>query len=126
MARKTKTRRNPKKAAFPYRVSDNKAVEEGARVERARYYSDVKSTAAEIAAEADDDDDRVNELISEAAESAVTYTSDAWRIAYISDNTDAIMDALGDNSSDWGARDVNDAITKIAYFAYEADLREAL
>jgi hypothetical protein len=124
MARKTKTRRNPKKAGFPWRKSDDKAVEDGARVERARYYSSVKSAAAEIVKEAGDDEDRVSELISEYADSAVTYTSDAWRIAYISDNTDAIED-MGD-PSDWGARDVTDTITKIAYFAYEADLREAL
>ncbi len=123
-ARRTSTRRNPKKAGFPYRVSDNKALEEGEQVERARYFGGIRSFAEQIAKEARGDDDRIQELIAEAADSAVTYTRDAWKIAWNSDRSDAIEDVLGDDPAEWGASGVTDVITKIAFFAYEQDLRE--
>jgi len=126
MARKTKTRRNPKKAGFPYRKQDDKALEDGMRVEQARYYAQIRSNVAAIKEEAGDDEERIDELIYEYADSAVTYTRDAWRIAWLSDRSDAIEDAMGDDPSDWGATGVTDAITKIAYFAYAQDLREHL
>jgi len=125
MARsKPSTRRNPKKSGFPYRRQDDKALDDAAQVERARYYGSIKSSAEEILKEAGDDEDRAQEMAYVYADSAVTYTRDAWKIAWISDSTDAIEEMGG--PEDWGARDVTDTITKIAYFAYLQDLREEI
>ncbi len=112
------------KNKFPYGPKFDKVLQDAAQIERARYHQGVRGTAKDIVEEHGDDDDGIQERISSDADSAVTYTRDAWQIAWLSDNVDAIEDALGDDPADWGATGVTDLITKIAYFAYEKDLRE--
>jgi hypothetical protein len=115
------------KSEFPNGPEFDKVLEDAAQIARARYYRGIRAAAKDILAEAmgsDDVNDRVDTLIHEAADSAVTYTRHALDIVVQSDKWTSIEDAIGEDPSTWGATGVTDVITKIAFYAYEQDLRE--
>lgn len=99
-------------------------VEDAKRILRASHYSDVKEHAENMKEEAKKegwDREQLMDRIHEDADSAVTYTSDAWDILYISDNSDAFQE-------DPGVVDLTQPnwVEQIAYLAWERDLYEAL
>lgn len=111
---------------FPYRDRDQKALEDGQQVARARYYRSIDSTARDVLEEiAEDgriDDESLIQRLDEEADSAVIYTRVCIGIMGHSDNWTAIEDVFGDDVSQWGATGVSDLFCKMAYFAYRADL----
>lgn len=115
---------------YPYRDSDDKAIEKGGSVSQARYYHDIQARAEEILEEVTPDEDGnvdsddIHELISQAADRTVTYTKDAYGALLITTNEDAWEDygELEDLVS--GKTSLNDVITAAAYMAVSRDLTE--
>lgn len=113
------------KPKFPYTAADDRALEKGETVARARYYHDLSSTAQEILKDLKNDESEVDESdlddrIHEEADSAVIYTKNALDILVESDNWTAIDD-VGEIPDD-----ASQAVTAMAYWAYRQDLREAV
>lgn len=118
---------------FPVGPKHDAVVAQAMTITRARYYCNVANVAKDIFDEAkgsasidDPVDERIDTLVNEAADSAVCVYSDALRIMVESDNWTVIDDEVGEDPSSWGAKGTADAITKIAYYAYRADLVDAI
>jgi len=115
---------------FPYRASDDKAVENAQQVLKARYYQTVRSYATDILKEAQDAgyedieeargfiDEKVHETADGSAE--VIYTHRAINTLYQSDNWTEI-DEVGLEGS---ASELSSLVTVAAYYALRADILE--
>ncbi len=121
MARRASASKSAK-TEFPDGPKFDKVLEEAAQIRRARYYRDVTASAEEVKRQVEEDGRDEYDVIYELADSAVTYTADAWNIAMESDNSDAVYDDAEGISAD----NTNAAITQVAYWAYVRDVSEAL
>lgn len=105
---------------FPYRKKDDKALEEGEQIARARYRQDLRRMAQSLLEEHKQyPDQEISEMIDQGADNAVIYTRNALEILVESDNWTAIED-MGMEIP----QDVTQAVTLIAYFAYRQDLEQ--
>lgn len=113
--------RKPRKPkdSFPYGEKYDKILKQAQEISRARYHSDLRSTAKEIAE--DGDRDSREQRIDEEADSAVIYTKNALNIIVESDNWLAIEEVGMEMPS---TTDVSAAVTTIAFWAYRQDLEE--
>ncbi len=84
------------------------------------YYEQCRAIVAECTAEAEGDEDRMNELIHEAIDSHqwIIYTFYNLEILRISQNTDAYFDNFGKLE----AADFSSAVQSMAFAAFEADV----
>lgn len=115
---------------FPFRKSDDNAVEKADQVLRARYYQTVRSYAESILQEAKqegyEDFDRANEFlverIHETADGAqeVIYTHKALQTLVYSDRWQAVEDTGMELPDD----DLPRTVTIAAYYALSADIAE--
>ena len=112
-------------AKFPYTSKDDKAVERGDQIQRARYFQGIRTDAQDIIAESlsdgEVDEDLMSDLVHQTADNRVIYTRDCLMILLYSDNWTAIEDAGMDLSSDF-----TQVICQAAYFAYQQDLMEMI
>ncbi len=110
-----------RKSEFPSGAKYDKQLKDGEQVASARYQADLRSVAEEIVEEKKDDPDaEVQDLIHQAADSAVIYTKHALDILVESNN----WTAASDEGQDYPQGDVSQAIGVMAYFAYAQDLQE--
>lgn len=133
--KKTSRRSNPKRG-FPYRKSDEKALEEGERVGRAQYHHDMRSFAKEILEDArkqfetyDEAREYIDERIHEDADGMqrVIYTHKAIQTLVYSDRWDAIEDDYGMDVSGWPSGPgggLAGLVTVAAFFAVRQDITE--
>ena len=76
---------------FPYTAKNDKSLEDGEQVARARYRHDINDRADEIISEHKQYDTDVSDLIHQAADNAVIYTQTAIDILHDSENYGAIV-----------------------------------
>lgn len=111
MARRKKSRRSNARAEFPYRKSDEKALEEGERVGRAQYHHAMRSFANEILLNARKQFDEYNnesmDYIAEQVGITAEYTDwaintpNALQTLYYSDSWLALEDYHGEDMTKW-------------------------
>lgn len=104
---------------FPYRASDDKALEKGEQVGRARYFQGLRESAKDIIRESKEYDEEIGDMIHQYADNAVIYTRDCLEILRFSDNWTAASDEGMELSGD-----VSQFLCQAAYFAYSQDLAE--
>lgn len=99
-------------------------VTEQLRPIRAAYWDDIRDLAAEIVADNPDDEDAREQAIHETADGSewVIYTRNAYLVALVSDNSDA-MDEVGGEATGDG---IDYAVTAAAFYAVRADLTDAV
>lgn len=111
---------------FPMRPEDQKVLEEGARVARARYWRGVRSSAMEMLTDAAEDYDSYEEAdeyldtrIHEEADGSIVSVKEAFEVLLHSDNTFAVEELGFERSEEFSS-----AVMEAAYFAFRQDLQE--
>lgn len=100
--------------------SPDDVVKEGERIERAKYWADVKSLAKQVFEEADGDEDEIEEILHETVDGShyVIYYRENLTVLRFTENDDEWKDLgmdLGDNP-----------VMTIAFFALRADIRDEI
>lgn len=109
-------------AKFPYRESDTQAIQRGESTANARYEEDLEATARELLDQyLEYEGPDINDMLATAADQAVDNFADAIAILSVSGSVDAV-DVIDEPLG----REAYPAIMRIAWYAYEKDLRTAV